>query len=528
MTAILTIDRIVASTPDDGQGLPGRVDRIMRRIADGRLDRTLGSTSLASDGEWCIPLVTLSASVDLERPDLSLEDQLAQAIIDAIAAAVGSSSGIVHYPRTVDALADLVASASHARYERAWAWAHIGLIGDAGECERQPRDCVLDALAARPAEALAAVIRAVSKNGVAGLHRLLGPDGWVRLADIVTGAHLGSVSMTRMTDPEWPDASDQPATSDSEAIARASRLAASSLLADAARTSRLRFDGQTWRGLAVLAVAEVEPAMVLRRGFASLVSAVAQIIAGAIRRTGETPSTRAESAAEATRIAAPTSDPRLPSPDTAALSAIQSRRTDAERRAVKTPERTRPPANVDERPTEDLASIRSDEHVGQPTRHAGLLFLLNIANDAAMPETLLDDPALDGFDPDHLLARLALTLAPMPDDDPALLAFAGLDEKRMRRGWSREPLPPEIFERIRTHADKWAAAASERMGRDDEDRRQVVAEIVERPGRIEREQGWIDVHLALADVDIDIRRAGLDLDPGWVPWLGSVVRFCYA
>ena len=56
----------------------------------------------------------------------------------------------------------------------------------------------------------------------------------------------------------------------------------------------------------------------------------------------------------------------------------------------------------------------------------------------------------------------------------------------------------------------------------------VVAGVTDRSGRIEREPGWVDVHLALADVDVDVRRAGLDLDPGWVPWLGCVVRFCYA
>jgi hypothetical protein len=33
--------------------------------------------------------------------------------------------------------------------------------------------------------------------------------------------------------------------------------------------------------------------------------------------------------------------------------------------------------------------------------------------------------------------------------------------------------------------------------------------------------------MPLDSVDLDIRRAGLDLDPGWVPWLGVVVRYRY-
>ena len=42
------------------------------------------------------------------------------------------------------------------------------------------------------------------------------------------------------------------------------------------------------------------------------------------------------------------------------------------------------------------------------------------------------------------------------------------------------------------------------------------------------EPGWIEVHLPLDAVDLVVRRAGLDADPGWVGWLGTVVRFVYA
>jgi hypothetical protein len=40
--------------------------------------------------------------------------------------------------------------------------------------------------------------------------------------------------------------------------------------------------------------------------------------------------------------------------------------------------------------------------------------------------------------------------------------------------------------------------------------------------------GWIELHFALTDVSTEIRLAGLDLDPGWIPWLGVVVRLIYA
>jgi hypothetical protein len=37
----------------------------------------------------------------------------------------------------------------------------------------------------------------------------------------------------------------------------------------------------------------------------------------------------------------------------------------------------------------------------------------------------------------------------------------------------------------------------------------------------------LDVTLPLELADIRGRRVGLDLDPGWLPWFGRVVRFHY-
>jgi hypothetical protein len=41
------------------------------------------------------------------------------------------------------------------------------------------------------------------------------------------------------------------------------------------------------------------------------------------------------------------------------------------------------------------------------------------------------------------------------------------------------------------------------------------------------EPGWIEAHLRLDEVDLAVRRAGIDRDPGFVPCLGMVVRFVY-
>ena len=46
-------------------------------------------------------------------------------------------------------------------------------------------------------------------------------------------------------------------------------------------------------------------------------------------------------------------------------------------------------------------------------------------------------------------------------------------------------------------------------------------------GRLLATETHLDLEFATVDVDVELRLAGLDLDPGWVPWLGRVVAFHY-
>lgn len=43
--------------------------------------------------------------------------------------------------------------------------------------------------------------------------------------------------------------------------------------------------------------------------------------------------------------------------------------------------------------------------------------------------------------------------------------------------------------------------------------------------RVQREQAYLQVYLHESAVRLDVRLAGLDLNPGWVPWLGRVIYF---
>jgi hypothetical protein len=54
-----------------------------------------------------------------------------------------------------------------------------------------------------------------------------------------------------------------------------------------------------------------------------------------------------------------------------------------------------------------------------------------------------------------------------------------------------------------------------------------LARVCQRPGRLRFEPAWIELHLPLGSADTSIRRLGLDLDPGWLPWMGCVVSIIY-
>jgi len=53
-------------------------------------------------------------------------------------------------------------------------------------------------------------------------------------------------------------------------------------------------------------------------------------------------------------------------------------------------------------------------------------------------------------------------------------------------------------------------------------------ELVCRRATVRFSETHIDIVFPLSEVNLEIRRAGLDLDPGWVPWLGRIVAIHFA
>ena len=141
-----------------------------------------------------------------------------------------------------------------------------------------------------------------------------------------------------------------------------------------------------------------------------------------------------------------------------------------------------------------------------PTDFSGVLFLINTLNRLDLMQRLLDWPG--GGPPSgwQLLHDLARVLGASEEDELITLLAKQTEE----------PVPAAAF------VAELAAAAAELYEADE-----IWPEFIRQPGLLRVTASHLDLDLHATAIDIGIRRAGLDLDPGWVPWLGRVVRFHY-
>lgn len=54
-----------------------------------------------------------------------------------------------------------------------------------------------------------------------------------------------------------------------------------------------------------------------------------------------------------------------------------------------------------------------------------------------------------------------------------------------------------------------------------------MADLVRLPGKLLVTRTHLDAYFSLSQMDIRVRRAGLDINPGWLPWFGRVVSYWY-
>jgi hypothetical protein len=568
--------RRLSATAHFGAGLDAgspessaRIGRLLAGVVQRRLDRAVQAVALPA-GTWCVRRLDVPVQLDLAAPDPAVEEHWAAVLAAALAAALREPGRAVRYGSDRDALADLVAGISVGRTEQVWAWRQLDLLrpGDP-DPGAAPREALLAAITRHPEQAAGAVVLAIERAGLAALHRTLGVAGWTALATVVgrtAGASpwpvpepAAEVIRDRDSDNGEGDNAEPSAESASRSALAdlATRLVRSSRVATAARTSTLRPPPSVAEAWAVLVAAEVDPT-ILRRATAPAVLAriataleVGETSAAAV---GHRPRRQPSDAAGADpRMAAagvsdrvrrrpvdspPYADPPAPSAaaSTAPAHAARARPTGVTRDANPAganPEAASSPAppapDAPAGPTTDDRDAEAGGTEGDrvhPTEFAGLLFLIATAPAADVPEAILDEPAFAARTLPWVLHHVATGLE-VPTTDPAAAAFAGLDPGS-RPPWQSDEPPTDVeLEAVRIVAHRWSTATAAALRRTDDEPTDIVRAVIRRAGLISHTPGWIDVRMPVDEVDLDIRQAGLDVDPGWVPWLGTVVRYVY-
>lgn len=173
-----------------------------------------------------------------------------------------------------------------------------------------------------------------------------------------------------------------------------------------------------------------------------------------------------------------------------------------------------PVGSAENHPLETLATALSAFEARLPgSRCAGLLFVLPVLARLGIVEKCAD-AGLDCATFTREILRSVLQRLHVSPDDPAWALTANPP------AGVPPALPPDAPHQARVwrrDVRRWLRHGGG-IG---------LARLVLRPGRIALTATHVDIHFRLADADLRVRRLGLDINPGWLPWFGRVVAFHY-
>jgi hypothetical protein len=415
-------------------------------------------------------LVRLRASDGDARIAASWSIALAEAIATRL---LEGGADVLRFGSRHQAIVEMLHDSARGELSRSWAWRQLGFWGAGDGDSPQTAVCAAMESLVRNPRATVAVLRAASEQGdLQALIRVVPGHTWLRLALAVLREHGGAHTTSHDSEPISPTA-----------ISRAATIAASimrgSAIARAFVTGDVSSSAEATRAMAILALCEREPDRAARGDAEEILRALTMEL------------TKRPIAAKAGRPAVAES--------------LQAPRSDSSRE-----------------------SHPADERSRAYTAHGGLLFLLHIVGALELPRLVRDHDAFASRSLSWVLHRLALDLTSASPTDAAALAFAGLPPTVAAPSELEPPAGESEREALASLRSRIVASLRTRLRAEaNESDEALLVRTISRRAEIVCDAAWIEAHFALADATIDVRRAGLDLDPDWIPWLGVVVRFVY-
>jgi hypothetical protein len=524
------------------------------KMLDRAFAQAMDQAGVPEESEVCIRNLLAPVSLRLGEPDSSLLDCWSTAVAGEIAAAIGNGSPnssrrtVIYYSRR-QALLDLAFSVGRGDLRRHWAWRQLGLWRPGvAAVEAEAVSELVHALCNEPGM-IACTLRALAKSGwFARMADRIAEEQWraLAIAALPAGRADSLLKETSQTPPTRVDRDAQRVV-DNSPLLRAT--ASSRCLVETSETVR--------RSVAILAVLDVEATLLLTAGAPFVIGIIAGDIGKqsdsaskvkqSIKRSslannvdvtsepnrspggaGILPATNAAAANNGSPTASQQAGSLRSQPIREAAPDLVTSGSDAQKNHKSTRSDLR--EGLAKRVDEAEENLRpADLRQRAFTRFGGLLLLLSIVEDLKLPEQILGHPVLGERRFAWVVHQLALTLPGIniAGNDPAALAFAGLSPSAVSPLEQDGPATAIEAKALTEIAASIVDRLDALLNCEDELPANLLDFICRRRAEIVADPGWIEVRLSLDEISTEIRRIGLDIDPGYVPWLGVVVRFIY-
>lgn len=516
--------------------------RSRRRIADDQLQRwhngleqlELGSEldNLVSPDEWLlIKRLRLSTTLGEDHGEWQAGEHWRQALSQELREQLehGSRDNVVHYRHRRDALGDMLYRAACQDVRRSWAWEQMGLLDSrpgTSWTSAQILERALAHLLAEPSAIWPVLTRLIMAEAATGaLTMVIRQTAGGGLKALLAACPQTQPYQRRVEEPSTRPAPAHPRLNETplvlallqwanthRGLTRPHMLDIIVLLAAAAHPADqgLSRCDEDQAGLIVLAASRA----LMDDYFHP--QALRQERDDAERASEAAPTTPQQArSAELIRPA----PPRLP----------QAGTLDAHISSSKpyTPAELEPASLDDALPAAPPLPSHQQQEGSQ---WGGLLFLLHLLPATAWLEELDALSATQELDADSarsLLWQLATSGLGVPASDAAVRAFCGgwQPHARQLNVQGQISLPAALTTLMGHLLERLHTLISERLAHAPDI---TLTSICRRDALIRFEPGWIEVHFSVDQADTRLRRVGLDLDPGWMPWLGCVMRFVYA
>lgn len=487
-----------------------RLNRLIPQVTGDALEMALDRVGISPSEVVCIRSLNLLIRLQLSRTDSSLVQDWAELLANAIAAALTNATVAVRYRTRSLALIDMGAKIAQQRFELAWAWRQAGFWDSSGNLSGNLTDLAAAAdqftraLTREPEFAIPVLVALAAQGLLDRLAHQWNGEAWLQIAAAVMQSG-GSASQAILSEIATPVPADEQHLQSLQAQGPSAMLAAqaSRIIEQSRILANLpiaRMSPNALHAAILLAVLEVEPSL-LRAPPSRLIDLVRTVF----ERVHELP-TRLQTR-QGIEDRSPKASPPFVAPP--AIEPVTASKAISPNDSSKTP--------------------LADQSVAPEYRTAfgGLLFLLRLEDILGVPVRALEFSPVTARGLQWFQHRLALALQPLEPDDPAALAFCGLPPQAPHPSLDQPSPSPAEQDFINGCVTDLSAALREALQKPDENPQKLLQFVCWRRARILADPGWIDVRLDMGDLSVEIRRAGLDLDPNFIPWLGIVMRFVY-